>query len=88
MLKVACEQVDVKTCKKLSNNTKDVESWKPKVEYKIHLNKLIEKLIETCKNSRMKNSTTMVQSLPPTQWIKRCIFHTLNPKPWICIVKI
>jgi hypothetical protein len=43
-LKAIGERVDVGTCMKLSelsSNANDVESRKPEVEYKIHLNELM-----------------------------------------------
>jgi len=51
-LKAIGEQIDVGTCKNLSkllSNANDVESRKPKVEYRIHLNKLMQELVETLK---------------------------------------
>jgi hypothetical protein len=51
-LKAIGEQIDVGTCKNLSellSNANDVESPNPEVEYRIHLNELMHKLVETLK---------------------------------------
>jgi hypothetical protein len=51
-LKAIGERVDVGTCKnlsKLSGNTNDIEGRKLEVEYRIHLNELMQELVKTLK---------------------------------------
>ncbi len=52
------------------------------MKYKIHLKKLMQELVGTCRNFEMKSSTTMAQSFPCTlQKMKHLICHHVNLKP-------
>jgi hypothetical protein len=59
------------------------EQWK----YKIHLNKLMQELVETCRKFQVKSSTMMAQSFPAL-FAMREMLYSLYPKPWICTMKI
>ncbi len=81
LLKAIGEQVDVGTCKnllELLSNANDVESWKLEVQYRIHLNKLMQKLVETLK---WKAQQWWCKASPHSlQWARHHIFRPLNPR--------